>query len=268
MIRVLIVDDEALAIERLRDLLSQFAEVEVAGTATGGRAALEQAAELRPDAILLDVEMPVLDGFDVVEELARSERAAPLIVFVTAYPQFAVNAFETGAIDFLTKPVRLSRLEVAIERLRTALESRSARTRLDELAGQLESLRAERGAQLHERNYVWVQSRGESIRVDLDRVDWIEAEGEYVRLFVGETSYLHRESVTGMMQRLNPQRFMRIHRSYLINRDRIAAVKRRPTGSYQIVMDSRRELPVGRSYRSQVRAIILERRSGGGGSPA
>ena len=256
MIRLLIVDDEALAVERLQDLLARFPEVEVAGTANGGRIALEQVEALRPDAILLDVEMPVLDGFDVVEELARSDEPAPLIVFVTAFPQFAVNAFETGAIDFLTKPVRLSRLQIAIERIRIALDGRTARTRLDELASQLETLRAERGAQLHERNYVWVQSRGERIRVDLDRIDWIAAEGEYVRLFVGGASYLHRESVTGMVQRLNPVRFMRVHRSFLVNRDRIASVKRRPTGSYQIVTDGGRELPVGRSYRSEVRGLF------------
>jgi DNA-binding LytR/AlgR family response regulator len=261
VIRILIADDEALALERLQDLLAQFPEVELVGTASGGRLAMEQAAALRPDAILLDIEMPVLDGFDVVEELARAGDSAPLVVFVTAFPQFAANAFETGAIDFLTKPVRLSRLQVAIDRIRHSLDSRSARVRLDELAGQLESLRAERAAQLHERNYVWVQSRGESVRVDLDRVDWVVAEGEYVRLVVGEVSYLHRESVTGMVQRLNPLRFMRIHRSYLINRDRIAAVKRRPTGSYRILTDGGRELPVGRSYRSEVRAMLAEQGS-------
>lgn len=256
MIRLLLVDDEALALERLRDLLGRLPGVEVVGIATGGRIALDQVEVLRPDAILLDVEMPVLDGFDVVEELARSGEAAPLIIFVTAFPKFAVNAFETGAIDFLTKPVRLTRLQVAIDRIRHALDDRTAQRRLDELASQLQALRAERGAQLDEHNHVWVQSRGERVRVDLDRIDWIAAEGEYVRLFIGDTSYLHRESVTGMVQQLNPARFMRVHRSFLVNRNRIASVRRRTTGSYQIVTDSGRELPVGRSYRSDVRGLF------------
>ena len=141
MIRVLVVDDETLAVDRLRGLLSHFEDIEVAGTAHSGDAALDLAATLRPDAILLDVEMPILDGFDVVEELARLGGAKPLIVFVTAFPRFAASAFDTGAIDFLTKPVRLTRLEAAFDRLRRAIEDRTANERLRELAGQLEALR-------------------------------------------------------------------------------------------------------------------------------
>ncbi|HEY0414512.1 MAG TPA: response regulator transcription factor [Allosphingosinicella sp.] len=258
MIRVFAADDEALALDRLSDLLGRFADVELVGSATSGKAALEQILALRPDAVLLDIEMPLLDGFDVVEALARGEGTKPLIVFVTAFPHFAATAFDTGAIDLLTKPVRLTRLETAMQRVRQALVDRNANERLRELAGQLEALRRERNAELGERNHLWVQSRGESIRVDLDKVERIAAEGEYVRLFVGEASYLHRESVTGMADRLNPHRFMRIHRSNIVDRDRVVSVRRRATGSYQVVTDRGITLPVGRSYRRAVRTLLAK----------
>lgn len=260
MIRVLAVDDEALALERLADLLSKIEGVEIVGTAGSGRAALDQITALAPDAVLLDVEMPMLDGFDVVEELARGGTSAPLIIFVTAYPQFAATAFDSGAIDFLTKPVRLHRLEIAIERLRRAVDERSARARLDELASQLEALRRERGAGEVNHNHLWVQRRGEAIRVDLDALDWVAAEGEYVRLVIGEASFLHRESITAMLDRMDQRRYVRVHRSYIVDIDRVVAVKRLATGSYQLVIDRGVKLPVGRSYRKLVRDMVASGR--------
>ena len=168
MIRFLICDDEPLAVERLRDLVGRVPVPQVVGTATDGRSALAAVAELAPDALLLDVEMPALDGFDVVEALAKTRAApTPLIVFVTAYPQFAAHAFDTGAIDFLTKPVRLARLDTAIERVRRAIDDRDAAARLAELARQIEALRQERAASGGRGGHLWVQRRGENVRLDL-----------------------------------------------------------------------------------------------------
>jgi len=256
MLRLLLVDDEPLALERLRGLLAKVEGVEIAGMAASGAVAVQQVAELRPDALLLDVEMPLLDGFDVVETLQRSGGFAPLIIFVTAYPQFAANAFDTGAIDFLTKPVRLHRLERAIERIRAALEDKRAQERLRELAEQIEDLRAQWSGKPPEGNHLWVHSRGEAIRVDLDRLDLLAAEGEYVRLFIGETSFLHRQSLTALMERLDARRYVRIHRSYAVDRSHVISVKRRATGGYQLLTARGRTLPVGRSYRDAVRAMI------------
>lgn len=260
MIRLLLCDDELLAVQRLQDLLARIEGVEVVGTSTNGTAALADIAALSPDAVLLDIEMPALDGFDVVEELARAGESAPLIVFVTAYPHFAATAFETGAIDFLTKPIRLGRLQIAIDRVRRSIEDRSARTRLQELAGQLDALRHERAGDLAEQRHIWVQRRGETVRVDLDRVDWVAAEGEYVRLYLGDANYLHRESLTALLDQLDAQRFSRIHRSYIVNRDRISSVRRLATGSYQLTTDVGNKLPVGRSYRRVVRDMIANDR--------
>ncbi|CUS43840.1 MAG: LytTR family DNA-binding domain-containing protein [Pseudomonadota bacterium] len=260
MIRLLLCDDELLAIQRLQDLLGRIEGVEIVGTAANGTAALAEIAICAPDAVLLDVEMPALDGFDVVEELARVGEAAPLIVFVTAYPHFAATAFEAGAIDFLTKPIRLGRLQTAIDRIRRSIEDRSARARLNELAGQLDALRRERTGDVAESRHIWVQRRGETVRVDLDRVDWVAAEGEYVRLYLGDANYLHRESLTALLEQLDTQRFARIHRSYIVNRERISSVRRLATGSYQLSTDAGNKLPVGRSYRRTVRDMITNDR--------
>lgn len=260
--RLLICDDEPLAVERLRDLVGRIDGAEVAGTATNGRAALDAIAAVRPDAVLLDVEMPALDGFDVVEALARDAGAPPpLIVFVTAYPQFAAHAFDTGAIDFLTKPVRLARLETACDRVRRALDERTAAARLTELAAQLETLRAERRGEGDDGAHLWVQRRGETVRIDLGRVDRVQAEGEYVRIYHGAASYLHREPISALIGRFDPGRFLRIHRSHILNRDRIASIRRRPAGGYTIVTDTGELLPVGRSYRGIVRELVA--RDGG-----
>lgn len=256
MMRVLICDDEHLAVQRLVDLMAMIEGVEIVGTASSGKAALSDIALLKPDAVLLDVEMPLLDGFDVVEELARSGGQTPLIVFVTAFPQFAATAFDTGAIDFLTKPVRLSRLEHAMRRVAQAIEDRSASARLAELSGQLEALRRERNAELGESSHIWVQRRGESVRVDLDRLHWVRAEGEYVRLVLEGASYLHREPIASILRRLNPDRFIRIHRSFIVNRDRLVSVRRRATGSYAVLVEGGEQIPVGRSYRKLVRSIV------------
>ncbi|SOB78557.1 two component transcriptional regulator, LytTR family [Sphingomonas guangdongensis] len=258
MTRFLICDDEPLAVERLRDLVGRVTGAEVVGTATDGRAALEAVAALRPDAVLLDIEMPALDGFDVVEALAKEAAHAPLIVFVTAYPQFAAHAFDTGAIDFLTKPVRLARLDTAVERVRRAIAERENAVRLADLARQVEQLRAERRGDAPPSGaaHLWVQRRGENVRIDLGEVDRVQSEGEYVRIYHGDASYLHREPISSLIDRFDPQRFVRIHRSHIVNRDRVASIRRRPAGGYTIVTGAGELLPVGRNYRAVVRTLV------------
>jgi DNA-binding LytR/AlgR family response regulator len=258
MIRAYVADDEVLALDRMRDLLGRFADVEIVGTGGGGRAALEEILALAPDVVLLDIEMPGLDGFGIVEALARADAAKPLVIFVTAFPRFAVPAFDTGAIDFLTKPVRFSRLETAMDRLRQALDDRSANQRLAELSSQIEALRRGRDSESGGPRHLWVQSRGESIRLDLDEVERVEGEGEYVRLFLPHGSYLHRDSVSRMAERLNPDRFVRVHRSHIVNRRRLVGIRRRTTGSYQLITAGGAAVPVGRSYRAVVRTIVAD----------
>lgn len=257
MIRFLICDDEPLAVERLCDLVGRIGGAEVAGTATDGHTAISEVERLAPDALLLDIEMPALDGFDVVEALAKAGGATPLIVFVTAYPNFAAHAFDTGAIDFLTKPVRLARLDTAVDRVRRAIQDREAATRLAELARQIDALRSEQGGDAA-RAHLWVQRRGENLRLDLGEVERVQSEGEYVRIFQGEASYLHREPISSLIERFDSTRFVRIHRSHIVNRDRVASIRRRPAGGYTIVTDRGEELPVGRNYRAVVRDLVQD----------
>lgn len=259
-LRVIVCDDEPLALERLANLLLRCPGVEVAEATTDAAEALIKAVELLPDAIFLDIEMPDLDGFDVVEDMSRRLNASsrvPVVVFVTAYPQFALQAFESGAIDFLPKPVRLARLEATLMRLRAAVAGYDAQARLQELQQTLQELRAGRSGAGGEDDHIWVQRRGEFVRVDLSKIDWIAAEGEYVRLHVGDASYLHRELIGTMAARLDPAKFLRIHRSAMVQMDRVVTIARSRHGGSVVRLKTGDELPIGRKYSKASRRTLM-----------
>ena len=253
-LRVIVVDDEPLAIERLCSLLSRIPGVTVAATAENGDDALQALASGGIDLLFLDVEMPQLDGFDLIEQLARRGDQIPHVVLVTAHECHAPLAFDSGVVDFLTKPVRLGRLETAVARVVRAIQNSQAAVQLSEVREQLAALRGSLDSAAA--NVLWVQRRGESVRVDLRRIDRIQAEGEYVRLFVDGSDYLHRESLVSLLSQLDADRYMRIHRSSVVEREAIVGVRRRVTGSYQALMRDGTILPVGRSYRASVRKLI------------
>jgi DNA-binding LytR/AlgR family response regulator len=258
MIRLLICDDEALATDRLLRLLARRKDVEVVGTAANGAEGLDKIEATAPDAILLDIEMPGLDGFDLVEALPERlpPERTPLIIFITAYPQFAATAYETGAIDFLTKPVRHARLEKALDRVIHELNARSAAQRLEELSRQLEALRRERMEGSSDEGRLWVPRRGEMVSVAMGSLDRISAEGEYVRLYRGDSEFLYRSSITALLPRLDARRFVRIHRSHVVSVGHIEAIRRRPAGGYRIVTTAGETLPVGRTYHEVVRGLL------------
>ena len=255
-LRVMLLDDEPLAIERLTDLLARVDGTEVVSTHQAAADALEQLAEVRPDLIMVDVEMPKVDGFDFVEALAKQgwldPESAPCICFVTAYPQFASDAFETGALDFLCKPVRLTRLEKTVDRCRRTLAQREAFARLGELKGQLAALRESRTPAVAPS--LWVHQRGQMMRVPIETLQWIEAEGEYVRLHLRDQSFLFRSSISSLADKLADFGFARIHRSAIINESHLAAVHSSRRGM-KTVLDSGVTLAVGRKYRPAVRAL-------------
>jgi len=255
-LRLMLVDDEPLAIERLADLVSRIEGTEVASTHRSAAEALGQLAEVRPDLIMVDIEMPKADGFDFVEALAKQgwldANSAPCICFVTAYPQFASDAFETGALDFLCKPVRLTRLEKTIERCRLTLAQRAALVRLRELGGQLDALRETRSPT--SAPSFWVHQRGQTLRVPIEALEWIEAEGEYVRLHMRDQSFLFRSSITALADKLAHLGFARIHRSTIINESRLKAVHSSRSGM-KAKLESGMLLAVGRKYRRSVREL-------------
>jgi DNA-binding LytR/AlgR family response regulator len=197
-----------------------------------------------------------VDGFDFVEALANQgwldAESAPCICFVTAYPQFASDAFDTGALDFLCKPVRLSRLEKTINRCRRTLAQREAFARFRELQNQLDALRETRTPQAAPS--LWVHQRGQMVRVPIEALEWIEAEGEYVRLHLRDQSFLFRSSISSLADKLADFGFARIHRSTIINEAHLSAVLSNRRGM-KAVLDSGVTLPVGRKYRPIVRTL-------------
>lgn len=255
-LRVMVIDDEPVAVERLRDLLQRIEEVEVVGGHISPQAALDQMQETRPDLILLDVEMPKIDGFDFVEALAKhrwlTADSTPCIGFVTAYPQFATDAFDTGALDFLCKPVRLSRLEKTIARARRTIAERQALADLNALEGQLDDLRKSR--ETPSEPTLWIHQRGQMVRIPVESLDWAQAEGEYVRLHVRDQTFLLRSSISALAERLSGAGFIRIHRSTLINQSRLEAVLSSRAGMVAKLLDGG-ELRVGRKYRPAVRRL-------------
>ena len=260
MLRVLICDDEPLALDRLTGLLAQCADVEIAGQAFTGQALLADVGAIMPDLILLDIEMPRVDGFDVVEALSRMAWTAPamppLIIFVTAHPETAVRAYETGALDFISKPVRLSRLEQALKRAHVAKAQCEAGRRLAELSAQLDELKQAR-AGAGEAPHLWVRRGAESLRLEVGLVDWVEAEGEYVRIHSGADSYLERGSLSEMAALLGPFGFIRVHRSAMVNTGRVISVERKRWGDLVLHLTTGVAVPVGKTYRDAARRLTV-----------
>jgi len=255
-LRVMVIDDEPLAIERMSDLLNRLDDVELVSTHLAAMEALERIPEVRPDLILVDIEMPKVDGFDFIEALVNQgwidAQSAPCICFVTAYPQFASDAFEKGVLDFLCKPVRLSRLEKTIDRARLSFAQRDALARLQEINRQLDTLRQSRAVPIE--SSLWVHQRGQMVRISMEALDWVQAEGEYVRLHVRDQSFLLRGSITSLADRLATRGFIRIHRSTIINQARLTALHSSRSGATAL-LDNGVELPVGRKYRQVIRQM-------------
>ncbi|TIX49125.1 LytR/AlgR family response regulator transcription factor [Alteraurantiacibacter aquimixticola] len=234
-LRTLIVDDEPLAIERMQVLCAELDGLSVVGTATDGQSALRLSEKLKPDVLLLDMTMPGMDGLSVARELGKAE-APPAVIFVTAHENFAVEAFDIDAVDYVLKPVASERLERAIGR---ALARRDT-------SG---------GAETQWLSEFWVPNRSELLRVDAAEVSRIDAERDYVRLHVGETSYLLLQTIAGLEARLDPDRFIRIHRSTILRKDVIKGLRHEGLGVWSVELESGEDLRIGRTYLRKVKAM-------------
>jgi DNA-binding LytR/AlgR family response regulator len=244
---VLVADDEPLARRRLQLALQQMDDVRFAGFARDGEEAIAAIKAKAPDVVLLDIKMPMLDGFEVTAAL---EEAGPQIVFVTAFDQYAVRAFEARAVDYLLKPVEFERLAAALARARATREAKDAQSRVHELAEVVQVLRAETRAPPEKRfeKEFWIKDRGQWLRIPVDAIEWIEAERDYMRLHCGGRSHLLRATMAGLESMLDPAEWVRIHRSVLVRRARVTAVRRTPSGGLMLRMASGAETPVGRAY--------------------
>ncbi|WP_435419103.1 LytTR family DNA-binding domain-containing protein [Parerythrobacter aurantius] len=239
-LRTLIVDDEPLAVERMQVICAKIPALNVVGTASDGEAALRLVDALRPDLVLLDMTMPGLDGLGVARTLAGHD-TRPAIIFVTAHDHFAVEAFDTEAVDYVLKPVAQDRLARAIDR---------AVTRRGEVRTQAS------GEWLHE---LWVPHRSELIRIETAQVGRIDAERDYVRLHVGEgeaaRTYLLLQTIAGLEQRLDPGEFIRIHRSTILRKDRIRGLRHDGLGVWSVELEDGGTLRIGRTYLPKVKAM-------------
>lgn len=246
--RALIVDDEPPARERLRRMLAEIETVEIIGEAEGGVQAVEMIEREKPDLVLLDIQMPGLDGFGVVEALFDP----PPVVFVTAYDEHAIRAFEVNALDYLLKPFSRERLEKAVRRAQESLaEEQDFATRLGPL---LESLAAQGRylTRLAVRDY-----EGCRIRVlDVDEVDWIGVEGEQVIVHVGERAYPIRRTLAELETRLDPARFFRAHRSAIVNLDRVKEVIPWFKGRHKLHLTNGTEVDLSRAQARALRKIL------------
>ena len=257
-LRVMIVEDEPLATRRLVKLLKDLPGVDIVALAENGRTALEAIEAVRPNLLLLDIEMPGLNGFELLERMPPS--LAPAVIFVTAFDSYAYKAFGVRAVDYVLKPIVPERLEAALANARHNLDTRKAEARLAELQRVIAQLRSSPAAEKsgYDQEF-WVQQRSERIRIQAAEIDWIEADKDYVRLHSRGRSFMLLGLLAKVERRLDPAQFMRIHRSAIVRLDRISSVHRGRYGTLDVQLGEGAKLRVGRKYASQVRNLVSAR---------
>jgi two-component system response regulator AlgR len=239
-LRVLIADDEPLAAERLQLLLARSDGAQLVGTASDGDSAINLTEALHPDLLLLDIAMPGLDGIGVARALA-AQTPSPAVVFITAFDQFAVAAFEVEAVDYLMKPVDPPRLQRALDRARAYLRQRTGQPQPGKSSQWLEEF--------------WASDLSGLVRIAAQDVDRVSAERDYMRLHVGRRSWLIHHSMAALEEGLNPELFVRLHRSAIVRKDFITGFTRNQSGRWIARLADGTEQPVGRLYSDRVRAI-------------
>ncbi|HEY1375440.1 MAG TPA: LytTR family DNA-binding domain-containing protein [Gemmataceae bacterium] len=255
-VRVLIVDDEPLARRRLRSLLAGDPDMAVVGECGDGPAAVAAIRDQAPDLVFLDVQMPALDGLGVVAAVGP-ERMPPT-VFVTAYDQYAVRAFDVNAVDYLLKPVDADRFAAALRRAKAQVGRRAGADLQDRLLALLaDAKKAEPPApSTPPADRLAVKSGGKVVFLRADEIDWIEAAGNYSRLHVGKRTHLLRETMTALEARLDPKRFVRIHRSTIVNLERIRELQPYFHGDYVVLLHDGTQLTLSRTHRQKLHEVV------------
>jgi len=249
-IRTIIADDEGLARTKLRVLLNSESGVNVVAECRDGKQTVAAVQSHKPDLLLLDVQMPDVDGFEVLKQIPVDEM--PIVIFTTAFDHYAIRAFEAHALDYLLKPFNQERLHHALERVKTELlksHEQTLRTRILDLLGEVKP----DSPQLRR---LVIRTAGRVVFLDLNEVDWIEAAANYVKLHVGKDSYLLREGIGHISSRLDPDRFVRIHRSSIVNVSRIRELQPCDSGEYIAVLRDGKELSCSRGCRPQLLRLI------------
>ncbi len=262
-IRTILVDDEKLAIQGLALRLAAFPDVEIIETCINGREAIRKIKTEKPDLVFLDIQMPGFDGFSVVKGVMEID--PPLFVFVTAYSEHALKAFEANAVDYLLKPVDPDRLADALDRARTRLAERRGLEEVEKLKTVLAEVAPEAMPDMPDdaepaagrfEKLINIKDRGQIFRVDVDSIERIEAAGDYMCIYTGDTSLILRETMKDLERRLDPRVFQRVHRSKIVNLDLVRQVRPHTNGECFLVLQSGAEVKVSRSYRDVVARFV------------
>ena len=251
-LRCLVVDDEPLAREAIRGIAALDPALEVAGEAGDGYAAIRAVSALQPDLLFLDVQMPEMDGFETLSGLNSLGVKLPATIFVTAFDTYALRAFEAHVLDYLLKPIRVERFQDAVAAARSRILADNGWRE----AARLASLIAQVGVAENRPSRLCVKANGRIELVELDEVEWIESEGNYVRLHVEDRTHFVRETMNGIEARLDPAKFFRIHRSAIVNVAFIKDLRPWYTGEYIVRLQNGRELTLTRSHRESLRRLL------------
>jgi two-component system LytT family response regulator len=249
-LKLLIVDDEPLARERIREMLRADPQIEVIGDCSNGDDAIEAVKTLHPDILLLDIQMPGTDGFGVLEALDPKD--IPCVIFITAYDQYAVKAFEVYALDYLLKPFDRERFTRAIERGKQHVLKERNSSLNDRVLAVLNEIKNK--PEYLER--LVIRTNGHIFFIKTEEIDWLEAEGNYVRLHSGKESYLLRDAISSLENQLDPKKFLRIHRSAIVNINRIQELQPWFHGEYRIILQDGVQLTLSRSYRDKLNELV------------
>ncbi|HEX8367391.1 MAG TPA: LytTR family DNA-binding domain-containing protein [Pyrinomonadaceae bacterium] len=249
-IRTIIVDDVDLARERIKILLDD-AEIEIAGECANGREAIEAIRNLQPDLVFLDVQMPQIGGFDVIETIGVEKM--PAVIFVTAYDEFALRAFEINAVDYLLKPFDEERLKKAVERAKREIQRKEPANEIEERLRRL--LKEVKSEPKYLKRIPVKSSRGTTL-VLTEEIDWINSAGHYLEIHAGSETHLIRERLSQIEQRLDPETFVRVHRSIIVNLDRIKSLHPLFNGDHLIILQNGRELNLSRTYHEKLMLLL------------
>nr|WP_315470518.1 LytTR family DNA-binding domain-containing protein [uncultured Sphingorhabdus sp.] len=263
-IRTILVDDEKLAIQGLELRLQPFEDIEIVATCHNGREAIRKIKTLKPDLVFLDIQMPGFDGFSVVQGVMDID--PPLFVFVTAYSEHAIKAFEAQAIDYLMKPVEPERLADTMDRVRSRLSDKRTSDELERLrtvinevapnaADNLGSIAEDMASSRFEK-LINIKDRGQIFRVDVESIERIDAAGDYMCIYTADNSLILRETMKDLEKRLDPRTFQRVHRSTIVNLDQVRQVKPHTNGECFLVLESGAQVKVSRSYRDVVARFV------------
>ncbi len=251
-IRTLIVDDEQLARERVLSLLGGDPDIEIIGECSSGKEAIAAIKTEAPDLVFLDVQMPEGDGFEVLESI--DFHTMPIVVFVTAFDQYAIRAFDVHALDYLLKPFDQNRFEQALVRAKSEVVLRNNTNVNQKLLSMLEHIES------HKKNLdrILVKSSGKVFFLKFDEIDWVESAGNYVKLHVGSESHLLRETMSEMERKLGNEKFVRIHRTVIVNLDRIKELQPWFNGEYVVILNNGTKLTASRGYKKKLSEVFQE----------